>query len=62
MSQILFAFATYLALAAAIWTLFVLTLGGFDLRRQRDLDILHALDDLRREVAALRSKISNNRP
>ncbi len=59
-SSFLLIIATYLALGIAVWTIIVIITGDNASRRQRDFDILHAIDDLRREVAELRSKISSD--
>ena len=59
-SSFLLILATYLALGIAVWTIMVIISGDNASRRQRDFDILHAIDDLRREIEALRRKISDN--
>ncbi len=59
MSQFLFAFATYLLIGVAIWTLVSLVLGEIDSRRRLDTDIFRELDSIRRQLDDLRREISN---
>ncbi len=60
MTDFLFFFATCLLIGAAIWTAIVITFNDNEGRRRRDLDILHAIDDLRRELRELRRHTLNH--
>lgn len=57
MTEILYTLATFIILAAAVWTVAVLTLGEIDDRRRRDIA------QLRREIDDLRTRtLTNHRP
>ena len=60
MSQLLFVFATYLLIGAAIATLVFLVLGDSASRRL-DNDIFRELDCIRRQLDAIRREISDRK-
>lgn len=60
MTDFLFFLASCLLIGTAIWTVIVITFGDNEGRRRRELDILHALDDLRREIRDLRRQTLNS--
>ena len=61
MSQLLFVFATYLLIGAAIATLVFLVLGDNASRRRLDNDIFRELDCIRRQFDALQREISDRK-
>jgi hypothetical protein len=51
MTDLFFGFFTFLILAAAVWTVAVITIGEIDERRRRDVaQLRRELDDLRTQL------------